>query len=112
MDERNLKVGDIIEIRLDIDFIDDGDEENDSTDITDYNRRYDIDYIYNGYPYCSVDMEEEKGYLSYLDDVEDFIKEDFTKSFEEVTDFEIFDVDKKCYNTQKAKIRVKAVKEE
>lgn len=100
----DLKVGDIVEIKITIEFVDE-DLDNIRPDISDYDRKYTIEYN----PGCFFELTEEKGFVSALDDVEEFIEEDLPKTFPEIAEYEIFDVNKKYYNEQSAKIRVKAL---
>lgn len=108
------KVGDIIEFTLKIEAqIPDEDLESGAVlDDSDYKHDYDISYTVNDdeeYGSCSYTLEEGC-FPDFGDDIEECIKEEMETGFNEVTDYEIFDVDNSDYDWKTAKVRVKAVK--
>ena len=112
----DLKVGDILELSMSIEYLD-LPEDVTSFDDADYDTKYDITYCTkdeNGKinMLAITDFTVEKGFSAdFGNDIEDFIKEDLPTTFEEISDYEIFDVEGKYEDYQTAKIRVKALKE-
>lgn len=112
MAELKVKVGDIVELIIRTKLIDE-DENATTIDISDYDREYDIIYFYNTYPIVSIaGLKEGKGYIGELDNIEEFIESDFLNSFEYVSEYEVLDTEYSGYLEQKARIKIKALKED
>ncbi len=109
-----LEVGDIIDAiyRIEFDIDDDNIWSNKDLDIYDYKRTYEICYYLNGKHICSYEDESEAGLIPMFDgNIEELIKFDLPNSFEEIAEYEIFDIDNKYYDQQRAKIRIKSFKD-
>ena len=104
-----IKVNDVIDVRLRI-TLEDVPENLTEIDWSDYNKNYSFAFFLGDECLGGVDFDLEAGY-SIDDEISEMIKEDFLKWFEEVSDFEIFDVESDDYEYQKAKVRIKALKE-
>lgn len=103
-----LKVNDVINARLEIELLD-APEDITEIDILDYATKYKYSYSC-GKVFVSGDVKFEAGFMPDSD-IEDWIEDDIKSFFEEIEDYEIFDVDKDDLFHQSAKIRVKSVKE-
>lgn len=78
--------------------------------ISDYKYEYRLAYSNGkemGGQCCVLNKKLTKAYKC---DIEECIKKEMTRSCEEVTDYEIFDVDKSDLDFQTAKVRVKSIK--
>ena len=78
--------------------------------ISDYKYEYRLAYSNGkemGGQCCVLNEELPK---SHKCDIEECIKKEMKRSCEEVTDYEIFDVDKSDLNFQTAKVRIKSIK--
>ncbi len=108
-----LKAGDIIEVRMDWEILIPEDEEIGTTiDPDDYDNKYQIFYYYpEDAGSTVVDILEEAGCCT-IAGVEDYIQNHLEDDIPEIEEYEIFDVDDKNGECQKAKIRVKAIKTE
>ena len=108
-----LKVGDTIDAIYSIEFDIDDDNiwDNEDLDIYDYKRKYEICYYLNDKLICWYEDESEAGLIPIFDgNIEELIKLDLPNTFEEIAEYEIFDIDNKYYNQQRAKIRIKSFK--
>lgn len=107
-----FKVNDVIEVRLEIEVLNLPDDIKEY-DITDYETNIKTTYTYNdGNSFVDTDMSLEAGLSPAVGyEIEDWIKEDLKSLFEEIDDYDIFEVNKEDSNEQRAKIRVKSIKE-
>ncbi len=102
-----LKVNDVINASLEIELLD-APEDIAEIDILDYATKYKYSYSC-GKVFVSGDVKFEAGFTPDSD-IEDWAEDDIRSFFEEIEDYEIFDVNKDDLFSQRAKIRVKAVK--
>lgn len=101
-----LKVGDVLDFNLKISINESDDLETGY--LEDYDREYYISYKKDNEEILFEDFEEKGGvvFFSIKSYLEAFIKNEF----EEISDYEVFDINDKNFEDQTAKIRVKAIK--
>ena len=107
------KINDIIEFAVRINtIIPDKDLEKDVINEDDYAHEYSVSYsVNNGKEIGGYDFKTAPGFYPSEENIEEYIKDEMADVFEEVTDYEVFDVDKDIHDSQTAKVRVIAVKE-
>ncbi len=105
-----VKAGDIIDVSVSVELLDVPDDLS-VINVNEFNQRYYVNYYVQGTNLLSsFDFEVEAGFIPSFDgDIEAFIKEDLPIIFEEITDYEIFDIDNSDCDNLSAKVRVKAV---
>ncbi|MGN0030458.1 MAG: hypothetical protein ACI37Q_00715 [Candidatus Gastranaerophilaceae bacterium] len=106
------KVGDIIEFDIKMEIMASEDELSSKSiiDTSDYNREYSVSYCVNdSEETANYTLEADAGTTPTEDDVKMYIEEEMKNSFNEVTEYEIFDLDND-YMHQCAKVRIKSVK--
>ena len=110
----DFKVGDVIEVSMSIEYnIPPEDEEKSVIDLNDYDANYNISYHYpHKLGFADIDFTIEAGFSpDFGDDIKQYIEESIEQDLEEISEYEIFDVDNKG-EYQTAKIRIKALKED
>ena len=114
-DKTELKIGDVLDITLRIETLipDEDFETKEVLDDSDYAHDYDV-WFYKGDQFVgSTEFQLEAGLCpSFCNDIEEYIAEDMPQTFADITEYEVFDVDKNNFERQTAKIRIKAIKEE
>lgn len=106
------KIDDIIEfeIKIDINIPKEDLESGKVIDVSDYKRDYEVSYSVNGNEESiSYSLSADEGTCCIEDNIKDLIKDEMTKRYKEVTDYEIFDV-YNDYDNQSAKVRIKSVR--
>lgn len=106
------KINDIIEFAVRINtIIPEEDLENDVINEDDYAHEYSVSYsVNNGEEIGGYDFKAAAGFCPSEDNIEEYIKDEMADCFEEVTDYEVFDIDKSIHDSQTAKVRVKSIK--
>ncbi len=107
-----FETGDVIDVSMKIDYdIPDEDEEKSVVDLNDYVAKYTIHYSYpRNLGFSFLDFKVDAGCcVDFNDDIEQYIKESIEKDLEEISEYELFDVDNSG-DYQTAKIRIKTLK--
>ena len=108
-----LNVGDVLDITLRIESLipDEDFEKNEVLDDSDYAHDYDV-WFYKGDQFIgSSEFQLEAGFCSsFCDDIEEYLEEEMPQTYADITEYEVFDVDKSNFEHQTAKIRIKAIK--
>ena len=109
--DSKLKVGDILDVSLSVELLN-VPEDIETIVFEDYKRQYHVDYTKQATKeFINYDFEVEAGFIhTSCGNIEDFIREDLPVTFEEIADYEIFDVDNSDGDNLSAKIRVKSLK--
>lgn len=111
-DKTELNVGDVIDVTLRIETLipDEDFETKKVLDDCDYAHDYDVWFYKDDELVASSDFQEEAGFCSsFGDDIEDYLSEEMPQTFADITEYEVFDVDKSDFQHQTAKIRIKAI---
>ena len=108
-----LNVGDVLDISLRIETLipDEDFEKNEVLDNSDYAHDYDV-WFYKGEQFVgSSEFQVEAGFCpSFGDDIEEYIAEEISQTYADITEYEVFDINKSNYEHQTAKIKIKATK--
>ena len=114
-DKTELNTGDVLDVTLRIETLipDEDFETKEVLDASDYAHDYDV-WFYKGDQFVvSTDFQLEAGLCpSFGNDIEEYIAEEMPQTFSDITEYEVFDVDKSNFEHQTAKIRIKAVNKE
>ena len=110
-----LNVGDVLDITLRIESLipDEDFEKNEVLVDSDYAHDYDV-WFYKGDQFIgSSEFQLEAGFCpSFSDDIEEYIEEEMPQTYADITEYEVFDVDKSNFEHQTAKIKIKAINKE
>ena len=111
--ETELNVGDVLDITLRIEALipEEDFETKKVLDDSDYAHDYDV-WFYKGDQFIgSSEFQLEADFCSpFCDDIEEYIAEEMPQTYADITEYEVFDVDKSSIERQTAKIKIKAIK--
>lgn len=112
---KQLKENDIIEVSMSIDLLIPEDEDFEKTgyviDPNKYDTKYEVNYFYpNKTGSATVNYTDEAGCCSYVD-IKDYLEDCIKTDIDEIEDYELFDIDDKSGEYQRAKIKVLKTKE-
>ena len=106
------KINDIIEFAVRINtIIPEEDLEQEVINEDDYAHEYSVSYsVNNGEEIGGYNFKAAPGFCPSEDDIELYIKDEMADVFEEVTEYEILELDNTIHDSQTAKVRVKSIK--